>query len=172
MKTADITIPNIIARFNQFNKEYFNNELKIPNFRISTTKTVLGQCSIKKNIPTISISNYYDVEDVELNNTLIHEMIHLYQWQVYKKMSHLDTFKSKANEIYSLSNGLYSISRTSKRDAKKLSLDGQKRLEKRSVNAKKPIWVLCVERDRFAKETEYAWLVCVTEKYYEEVFKT
>lgn len=169
-KKVDITIPNIIKKFHYFNGLFFNNELKTPNFRISTTHRQLGLCSIKNGIPTISVSNYYDVQEEELENTLIHEMVHLYEWQKFQRMTHKETFKAKALDIAKLSNNKYIITRTNKRDHSKLTAEGQRRAEKLALNAKDPIYVVALERSKDDRDVEYAWLIKVTDKYYEEIF--
>lgn len=108
-----------IEKAKEFNKEYFNNELNINQlkFRISTrmTKTrgtFKGSC--KMGTTTITISNrLYQVYE-EWTKTLLHEMIHYWQFVKYGYADHGKTFKRKSNDIYKLSKGTYDISRLSK----------------------------------------------------------
>ena len=83
----EITLNYIERAFNKYNAIYFNNELKRPIFELFKSKTTLGQFCVKNahyarfgGVPTIKIriSNYYNREEKDFDNTIIHEMIH--QW--------------------------------------------------------------------------------------------
>lgn len=71
-----------------FNKKYFSSILPYPTFRITMARTYLGQYSVTyKSIfdkttikveKTITISNFYDLEEKVFQSVLLHEMIHYY----------------------------------------------------------------------------------------------
>jgi len=85
----NITINELEEKFFKFNKQYFNNILFKPAFKITRTKRTLGQCTTFHTLfgerYVISISKYYKRSDDEINNTLLHEMIHLYLSQRHIK---------------------------------------------------------------------------------------
>lgn len=102
--------------YEKFNNEFFNGELptKHIDLQISKTKRALGQCGILNLgfIKVIKISNFYKRNEIEYQTTLIHEMIHLYEYIKHGTMSHGRFFKIMAQHIYAESNQLYNISRT------------------------------------------------------------
>lgn len=71
------TIDFLKANFDKYNKLYFNGDLITPSFELFKSKRVWGQfswgCGYK-----IRISTYYDRDEKNILNTLIHEMIHQY----------------------------------------------------------------------------------------------
>lgn len=83
----ELTTRFLKEKFLQFNKEYFNNELNVPNFALSCCKNSLGDCSRKVNrfygtiSYTIRLSNKYVMGEKRYCNVLLHEMIHLYIFQ-------------------------------------------------------------------------------------------
>ncbi len=73
--------------FGDFNKKYFSEELPLPNFATGKSRTRLGSLSwrvthrwLSKSIRdyTIRVSNFYDLQEGDFKNILLHEMIHLY----------------------------------------------------------------------------------------------
>lgn len=72
-------------RFSRFNKQFFNDRLPMPRLCVSYARTRLGTMTYKchKNdgppvfyAYTIRLSNYYDMSEQELEDVLLHEMIH------------------------------------------------------------------------------------------------
>lgn len=75
--------------FQQFNAEYFGNKLPEPRLIVSSTRIRLG-CFSWHSEPkyfygldvlsgfTIRVSNYYDMQERQYQETLLHEMIHFY----------------------------------------------------------------------------------------------
>lgn len=103
------TITTITKMFNEFNVVFFNDELKGIEFMISNRmSSALGKASVKSNYwnteRTITISGCYDFTELQLANTLVHEMIHIWQYNHYRDMGHGYTFKKKASEIMSYDN--------------------------------------------------------------------
>lgn len=83
------TLPFIAERFDFFNHLCFRNSLPRPTFRLSNARTYLGQMAYKRRrgllgqavgqeTTTLSISRRYDLPVAEIEDTIIHEMIHLY----------------------------------------------------------------------------------------------
>lgn len=73
--------------FRQFNADYFGDELPVPRIALSKARTRLGTMScrrVRKLLRwtytdfTIRISTYYECSEREFQETLLHEMIHLY----------------------------------------------------------------------------------------------
>ena len=76
-------------RFEIFNRQYFQGQLPKPGFTLSRARTQLGQCRCrykkrglwqrnKLESCVIALSTYYDMEEREACNVLLHEMIHYY----------------------------------------------------------------------------------------------
>jgi len=98
-----ITLSQLQADFKVFNAKYFNNELKPIRIELNRTKRALGQFCVDRSSWTpriwINISVYYDRPVRDVQNTLIHEMIHYWQYQKGYNIDHKSTFRSKANQI-------------------------------------------------------------------------
>lgn len=172
-KLADFSVPVISKKFDDFNKKYFNGQLTKPEFKLTLSRKSLGKCSAKakgftmEHDYTISISTFYEVSENDMENTLIHEMIHLYQHQILKeKMNHKTSFKDYAKKVYEASNGKYDISRCSSRANCKLSTEGQIKADRQELNAKKPIIMICKES---VNNQEYAWFLRITDNYYQRM---
>ncbi len=84
-----ITLPYLRAQFDAFNAQLFGGSLAVPRLRISTARRMLGNVRYKHprqpsrgaagvSALTLSISKCYDLPQDELDDTIIHEMIHLY----------------------------------------------------------------------------------------------
>lgn len=79
-----LTVDFIKNTFEKMNAEYFQNSLKEPVFKIIKSRKHLG-CLKYKNITrkkavdfTLCVSEFYNRTEFEYQNTIIHEMIHLY----------------------------------------------------------------------------------------------
>lgn len=106
-----VTLEYLHRRFEEFNKLCFNNTLVRPRLRISNTRSMLGSVRYKKERKlfggveysgiTLSISAFYDLTQEELDDTILHEMIHL--WIICSKSSddssHGQLFRSIMNDI-------------------------------------------------------------------------
>lgn len=93
----------------QMNKTYFNNSLDISlvSFRISKRMTrSLGTFTVKRGKQEITLA--YQLLENEWRNTLIHELVHCWQYQIYEWCNHGYSFKMKAREIYN-KDGIYKI---------------------------------------------------------------
>lgn len=81
------TVELLRAWFADFNVRYFGGALPMPLLKVSNARTTLGQFSRRKvrggllglrsaDECCISVSRYYDIAERELQNILLHEMIH------------------------------------------------------------------------------------------------
>lgn len=113
------TIEFLKESFHKYNAKYFNNELHEPTFNFDT-KRHWGCCGAKKHFTAsgeayynhyITISIRCDRAQHSIEQTLIHEMIHLYfdqkgEWSV----KHGAKFQAYAQKINKQSNGHFHIS--------------------------------------------------------------
>ena len=104
----EITEEIIEEKFKEYNKEYFNNELPKPKFGLLKTYRTCGYFSCKKIIgkrklkgQRIDISVYYDWDEDELKNVIIHEMIHYYlaHKHIDNELTHGEAFTDMANDF-------------------------------------------------------------------------
>ena len=171
---ADFSIPVIEKKFEKFNIEYFEGKLTKPMFVLKVCKNTLGRCNVRTKEcatkPTIMLSTYYNVKEVEMETTLIHEMIHLYQYQVLKEpMNHKDSFRRMSAKIANLSQGDYFITRTTSRQHCSLSVEGKQKKEKRDLNKGNPIILICKETNEYGEE--FAWLIRLSNKLAERFYR-
>ena len=82
----------IIKNYIEFNKKYFDNSLPLVRFYINYSKDTYGFAyflydyennTIKPE--SITMSNYFNESEYENKNTLLHEMIHIYEYITYPK---------------------------------------------------------------------------------------
>lgn len=82
-----VTVSLLEKWFAEFNAKYFKGELPMPILAVGNSRTRRGTMSwrIRKKWFTktkgdykIRISNFFDVEEYDFKNVLLHEMIHLY----------------------------------------------------------------------------------------------
>lgn len=125
----ELTIPFIQESFAKFNGAYFNNMLRTPQFQIITSRQTLGRCKRKNGVITILISNYYNREKRDYEETIIHEMIHQWQLVMFNTADHRQTFRNKAWLIKRQSNGKYDIARTTSVNAP-ISNQGQAKVNR------------------------------------------
>ena len=114
-----LTVAKLADWYDEFNGEFFGGELEFPTngFEITKRKSYLGQfhwsghrCYGGKCV--IKISTFYNRSDDDYRATLLHEMIHYWQWYYGYKNGHGYYFKRKAAEINRETNNKYAIART------------------------------------------------------------
>lgn len=105
-----LTVPILKNMFIKFNNMYFDNKLKMPIIKISNTKSYLGYCTYVPQL-IIKISTYFNRDMHDIETTMVHEMIHLWQYYNNCRDGHGKSFKQKAAEINA--RGLHHISRCS-----------------------------------------------------------
>lgn len=134
-----LTIAYIEEKFDLYNQLYFNGELMTPNFEITNRKNQLG-CLQGKYLYhngrisyTLKVSRYYDRTEKQYDNTIIHEMIHLFiaQNNIIDNGSHGRRFKAECARI---NKDGWNLSRTTDTSGWKLS-DEAKKKENRKCNS-------------------------------------
>lgn len=107
-----VTVEWMQKKFKEFNKKYWNEEINVPFFKTSRSKSMFGQAEC--NIDcfgnpykfVLKMSVYYDQTEHYLEETFLHEMIHLYEYQTRPhifKIAHYDFhgvfFRKEAERI-------------------------------------------------------------------------
>jgi hypothetical protein len=114
------TIDEAKRKYDYYNKLYFNNELPESNlisFSITKAKSYIAQVVFPKmfsidEYPSMNLSNKYEFENEHsLDHTIIHEMIHIYQWLKDTECGHGRAFKQFSRMIFIKSKGLFDIKR-------------------------------------------------------------
>lgn len=87
------------------NKTFFNNSLNLNAIQFKTssrmTKT-LGVFKVRNGRQSITLSTLLFNQKEEWITTLVHELVHAWQWQTNKPLDHGWSFKQKAREIYNI----------------------------------------------------------------------
>lgn len=102
MKQFKLSIEWIENYYAMFNAQYFENKLpKCIDFQIVNKKVnYLGKATNKFPDPfLITLNGYYKLLELEWCNTLLHEMIHIWQFVTLENSGHGKSFKDKAKEI-------------------------------------------------------------------------
>lgn len=82
-----VTVDHLTQLFKAFNQMYFDDRLPLPRLMLSNSKTCLGsmRCRRRRTLFrtenydfTIRLTTFYDMDEGEAQNILLHEMIHLY----------------------------------------------------------------------------------------------
>lgn len=123
------TKEDIVRMFNVFNSQIFNNQLKPLPIHIGNTKSSLGSIRFKRHKKlfgkeefydfTLHISIRFDLPQSEIEDVVIHEMIHYYilSRQIRDTSPHGKIFKQMMNAINAKYNRHITISkRTTKRN--------------------------------------------------------
>ncbi|MCA1806505.1 MAG: SprT-like domain-containing protein [Actinobacteria bacterium] len=87
------------------NKTFFNDSLNLNaiQFKISSRMTkTLGVFKVRNGQQSITLSTLLFNQKEEWVTTLVHELVHAWQWQTGKPLDHGWSFKQKAREIYSI----------------------------------------------------------------------
>lgn len=95
-------------RFERFNKMIFKQPLPVPLMHITSAKSFMGQFRAERHgfaghsvTYHITLSNRYDLQEEELEDIIIHEMIHFYisHARLHDTSSHGQVFRRMMNEI-------------------------------------------------------------------------
>lgn len=132
-----LTIAYIEQKFDLYNDLYFNGELMTPNFEITNRKNQLGCLQGKylyhngRMSYTLKVSRYYDRTEKQYDNTIIHEMIHLYiaQNRIIDNGAHGRRFKAECARI---NKDGWNLSRCTDTSDWKLSEEAQKKVERKN----------------------------------------
>ena len=104
----EITEDTIKEKFRKFNSDYFGKALPLPKFTLLHSYRYLGYFLCDKIIgkrklkhPEIQISDYYDWNEKELDNVIIHEMIHYYlaYKHIDNELTHGEEFTKMADKL-------------------------------------------------------------------------
>ena len=106
-----VTLDYLRRHFNEFNRLIFDERLPLPRLRISSARTMLGSVRYKRQRSllgkttfsdfTLSISAFYDLTEEMLDDTILHEMIHLDILSNHQvdDSAHGPLFRQKMDEI-------------------------------------------------------------------------
>lgn len=84
------------------NKTFFNNSLDLNAIQFKTSSKMtrtLGVFRIRHGQQSITLSTLLFNQKEEWITTLVHELVHAWQWQTGKPLDHGWSFKQKAREI-------------------------------------------------------------------------
>src|SRR5574344_2528835 len=105
------TLPFIEQRFREFNQRFFGGKLPMLPIELSNAKSYLGLCAFKKNTSWLGKTKKYDfrlristrvnLTETELEDVIIHEMIHYYIGvnNLRDRSAHGPLFRQMMNEI-------------------------------------------------------------------------
>ena len=105
------TVDYVKSKFDEYNKLMFEGKLPRPSIMLSSAKTFLGKCEFKKRrLPDGRVERYnfclrinsrFDLTEQELEDTIIHEMIHYYiaSNQLKDTSAHGRLFRTMMNGI-------------------------------------------------------------------------
>ena len=88
------TIADCREIFRNINRNVFNEELKMPNFRLVYSGDFWGECrgdEFNTEKCTIKINKSFPSKRLFIV-TLAHEMVHQWEWLVYEEMTHGKNF--------------------------------------------------------------------------------
>ena len=107
-----VPIQELYRMFEYFNNNLYNGELKTPIITIASKRNALGWCTVSK-VWTNETEKYYEIGITaeflnrsyeETANTLMHDMVHLYNLQIDIKdcsgQKHNKRFKKEAERRY------------------------------------------------------------------------
>ena len=105
------SVDYVKSKFDEYNKLMFESKLPRPSIMLSSAKTFLGKCEFKKRrLPDGRVERYnfclrinsrFDLTEQELEDTIIHEMIHYYIgiFQLNDTSAHGQIFRKMMNTI-------------------------------------------------------------------------
>ena len=109
-----MSINQIEKSFNSLNYMYFNGNLPMVTIKYCNSKSYMGMFCTQRNKPhIIKINKHYNISDMDIEDILVHEMIHLWQHINGYKDWHGRSFIKKMNEINSY--GKHNVTITDKR---------------------------------------------------------
>lgn len=112
MERMELTKGLMTELFHECNREFFNNELPGIPLKVTSGRHTMGSLSVDRltgMAQSIQMSRRYLATRDEFKETMIHEMIHLYQTLVYRKADHGMSFRRVADAIRRMSGGKFNI---------------------------------------------------------------
>jgi len=134
------TLPYITSKFKEFNDLIFEGKLSTPPIRVSCARKTLGKIRYTKRSSLFGrehysdiqllISNYFDLDEKELEDTIIHEMIHYYivSNNIHDTSSHGTIFKEMMSSINSRFGRHITISHKLKNEERDEKVDSRPKL--------------------------------------------
>ena len=133
------TIPYIERKFEEFNRQMFAGKLPPIPIELSNAKSFLGQCVCKKRkLPfgkfklydfRLRISTRFDLTEQEVEDTIIHEMIHYYIGvnNIKDTSAHGEVFRQIMNTINEKYGRKLSISHRGTKEQNEAAYDSRPR---------------------------------------------
>lgn len=166
-----LTIAWLESRFRLFNREFFDDKLPVPRLQVSHARTRLGMMTHKYSYVngsvvfyayTIRLSNYYDMDEKELEDVLLHEMIHYYiaYNRIRDTSAHGIMFRNKMEEINAKGHNI-AISRNMSEHAAAMSARQPARRHVKNLfivlamETARGQYMLTVVNPRYVKKLEY-----------------
>lgn len=109
-----VTTKEIRKYANKANKTFFNDALNLDAIEFKTSSRMtrsLGVFKVRNGHQSITLSTLLFGQKEEWLTTLVHELVHAWQWQTEKPLDHGWSFKQKAREIYNIDSSVV-ITRT------------------------------------------------------------
>lgn len=137
------TLAFVTDRFNYFNDKIFGGELKPLTIRLSPARSFMGQLrhshrrnpdgSVTHYDYRLTISTFYDQTEAELEDTIIHEMIHYYLNHngVRDTSAHGQHFRAMMNRI-------------NKEHGRHITISNRRESQQLSADCARHSYVLCV----------------------------
>lgn len=98
-----LTVVELKSRYDSYNALYFDGELPTKcRFYLIKDAMRVGNATANPNrrcSPKIGISDRILWTDGQLRDAIVHEMIHLWEWENFGKMTHGKIFKAKMKEL-------------------------------------------------------------------------
>lgn len=135
--TMTPTVEYIRKHFDLYNGLYFGGTLPVPPIHLTNARTYMGQMTCRKRVGlfgrkhfsdfALRFSRRFDFSEAELQDTLIHEMIHYYiaYNQIADTSAHGATFRQMMNDINARGGRHITVSHRTSRE-ERLQLIGPK----------------------------------------------
>jgi hypothetical protein len=107
VKEKKVVVENLMKFAHQANSKYFNGKINLNQIEFKTSARMVNTLGLYKVIrsskkQSITLSELIINDKAEWTNTLVHEMVHAYQYQGGHDLGHGLTFKRKAAEIFNI----------------------------------------------------------------------
>lgn len=131
----EITIPYIRSKFEEYNRLMFGGSLPMPAIRLSNAKSFVGLCTYRKQKTllgktrhtdfTLRFSTRIELSEAEIEDTIIHEMIHYYigYHQIPDTSTHGQVFRQWMNGINQKYGRHITISHKSSKEQREQAVD-------------------------------------------------
>ncbi len=133
------TIPYIKSKFDEYNRKFFGGKLRRIPVELSNAFSYMGVCVYKsRRLPDGSVENYdfrlristrMDLPEKEVEDTIIHEMIHYYIWsnQIRDTSTHGKVFRQIMDNINERYGRHITIAHRSTKEEREAAIDKRPR---------------------------------------------